>query len=158
AAPCRRGGAQSFPARPGGVAGAPAAGAMSVQLASAGAECGAVPERVTDRVLPERVVDRVLPETVVDFARAGDEPGLARLLREPPRAGGIRGTLEREPDLAVGAAVEGESHATIVARRRDGSLSGMGSRSVAGAFVNGRSCRLGYLSQLRLDLGERRQA
>lgn len=96
--------------------------------------------------------------TRVDLASPTDEPALRRLLREHPMAGEIRVTLEREPDLAIAAAVEGDSHATIVARRRDGSLCGMGSRSVAGAFVNGRPCRLGYLSQLRLDPRARRHA
>jgi hypothetical protein len=99
-----------------------------------------------------------VPERIVELASAADEPELRRLLREHPMAGEIRVTLEREPDMAVSAAVEGEPHATIVARRRDGSLCGMGSRSVAGAFVNGSACRLGYLSQLRLDQGERRRA
>ncbi|HVT57026.1 MAG TPA: hypothetical protein VHR45_01385 [Thermoanaerobaculia bacterium] len=98
------------------------------------------------------------PSTVVDIATAADEPELRRLLRDHPLAGEIRVTLEREPDTALAAAVEGEPHATIVARRRDGSLCGMGSRTVTDAFVNGRPSRLGYLSQLRLDWEERRRA
>ena len=96
-----------------------------------------------------------LPGRVLDLASAADEPELRRLLREQPLAGAIHVTLEREPDLALAAAVEGERHATIVARRRDGGVCGMGSRSVAAAFVNGRPCRLGYLGQLRLDRDQR---
>ncbi|HLX07642.1 MAG TPA: hypothetical protein VKY89_07240, partial [Thermoanaerobaculia bacterium] len=96
--------------------------------------------------------------TVVELATAADEPELRRLLREHPMAGEIRVTLEREPDAALAAAVAGEPHATVVARRRDGVICGMGSRSVTDAFINGRPSRLGYLSQLRLDQEERRHA
>ncbi len=98
------------------------------------------------------------PGPAVELAGAADEPELRRLLRDNPMDGEIRVTFEREPDAALAAAVAGEPHATIVARRRDGSLCGMGSRAVADAFVDGRPCRLGYLSQLRLDRGERRRA
>jgi hypothetical protein len=96
--------------------------------------------------------------TVVDLATEADEPELRRLLRDNPMEGEVRVSLEREPDARLAAAVEGERHATVVARRPDGTLRGMGSRSVFDAFVDGRPCRLGYLSQLRLDRRERRRA
>jgi hypothetical protein len=66
--------------------------------------------------------------------------------------GAIRVSLEREPDARLAAAVEGERHRTIVARDpATGRVVGLGSRAVWNAFVNGEPCRLGYLSQLRLD-------
>jgi len=112
-------------------------------------------------VSAERLAAAHLPAaagTAVDLAGAADEPELRRLLRDNPLDGEIRVTFEREPDARLAAAAAGEPHATIVARRPDGSLCGMGSRSVVDAFVDGRPCRLGYLSQLRLDRGERRRA
>ena len=70
--------------------------------------------------------------------------------------GAIRVSLEREPSVALAAAVEGERHATVVARDpATGRVVGMGSRSVLPAYVGGAPCRLGYLSQLRLDRAHR---
>lgn len=80
-----------------------------------------------------------------------DDPELRRLLRDNPMDGEIRVSLEREPNAFLAAAVEGEPHRTIVARLPGGEIAGMGSRSVWNAFVNGEPCRLGYLSQLRVD-------
>jgi hypothetical protein len=66
--------------------------------------------------------------------------------------GAIRVSLEREPNAFLGAAVEGEPHYTVVAREPStGRIVGMGTRAVWNAFVNGQPCRLGYLSQLRVD-------
>lgn len=88
---------------------------------------------------------------IVEEAAPEDDPELRRLLRDNPIAGEIRVSLEREPNVFLAAAVEGEPHRTIVARNPAGGIVGMGSRSVWNAFVNGEPCRLGYLSQLRVD-------
>jgi hypothetical protein len=93
--------------------------------------------------------------TVVEEAAPEDDPALRRLLRDNPMAGEIRVSLEREPNVFLAAAVEGEPHRTIVARDSEGGIVGMGSRSVWNAFVNGEPCRLGYLSQLRVDRAHR---
>lgn len=70
--------------------------------------------------------------------------------------GAIRVSLEREPDAALAAGVEGDSHATVVARDpATGRILGLGTRCVWNAFVNGEPCRLGYLSQLRVDRAAR---
>ncbi|HEV7784609.1 MAG TPA: hypothetical protein VGQ28_04675, partial [Thermoanaerobaculia bacterium] len=87
----------------------------------------------------------------VEEAAPEDDPELRRLLRDNPMAGEIRVSLEREPNVFLAAAVEGEPHRTIVARNPEGGVVGMGSRSVWNAFVNGEPRRLGYLSQLRVD-------
>ncbi len=92
---------------------------------------------------------------VVEEATPRDDPELRRLLRDNPMAGEIRVSLEREPNVFLAAAVEGESHRTIVARDPEGGIAGMGSRSVWNAFVNGEPRRLGYLSQLRVDRSHR---
>ncbi|HEY4593222.1 MAG TPA: hypothetical protein VIJ61_12485 [Thermoanaerobaculia bacterium] len=92
---------------------------------------------------------------VVEEAAPEDDPELRRLLRDNPMEGEIRVSLEREPNVFLAAAVEGEPHRTIVARSPEGGIVGMGSRSVWNAFVNGEPCRLGYLSQLRVDRAQR---
>jgi len=93
---------------------------------------------------------------IVGLAAPGDDPEIRRLLRDNPMAGEIRVSLEREPDASLAAAVEGDSHATVVARDpRTGRVLGLGSRSVSNAFVNGEPCRLGYLGQLRVDRAAR---
>jgi hypothetical protein len=93
---------------------------------------------------------------IVDLAVPEDDPEIRRLLRDNPMEGAIRLSLEREPDAFLALAVEGESHVTVVARERDsGRIVGLGTRSVGNAFVNGEPCRLGYLSQLRVDRSAR---
>ena len=94
---------------------------------------------------------------IVEEAAPEDDSELRRLLRDNPMDGEIRVSLEREPNVFLAAAVEGEPHRTIVARNTAGGIVGMGSRSVWNAFVNGESCRLGYLSQLRVDRAHRRR-
>jgi hypothetical protein len=96
---------------------------------------------------------------IVDLARPEDDPEIRRLLRENPMDGAIRVSLEREPNAFLAAAVEGEPHYTVVAREPrhpdTGRIVGMGTRAVWNAFVNGEPCRLGYLSQLRVDRAAR---
>lgn len=90
----------------------------------------------------------------LDFrlATADDDPELRRLLRTNPMPGQIRVSFEREPDALAAGAVAGDRHHTIVAADpAHGRLIGMGSRTVYSGFVNGRRCRIGYLSQLRLE-------
>jgi hypothetical protein len=66
--------------------------------------------------------------------------------------GAIRVSLEREPDAALAASVEGHPHHTVIARDQEsGRVVGMGSRAVFDCFVNGEPARLGYLSQLRVE-------
>ncbi len=89
---------------------------------------------------------------IVDLAKPEDDPEIRRLLRDNPMDGAIRVSLEREPNAFLAAAVEGEPHHTVVARDPvTGRIVGMGTRAVWNAFVNGQPCRLGYLSQLRVD-------
>jgi hypothetical protein len=112
---------------------------------------GAAPAR---RMTPPAAAS---PQPVLGLARADDDVEIRRLLRDNALPGDIRISLEREPSSLLAAAVAGERHDTIVARERlGGRVLGMGSRSVFPAWVNGAPCRLGYLSQLRVDASHRR--
>ncbi len=86
------------------------------------------------------------------LATPQDDPEIRRLLRENPLDGAVAVTLEREPDTALAATVEGDRHYTIIARdltcRRIACVGSVWSRM---AYVNGIATRLGYLGQLRLD-------
>jgi hypothetical protein len=94
-----------------------------------------------------------------DLATPADDAEIRRLLRENPTPGRVGVSLEREPDAALAAKVEGDVHHTIVARAPgDGRLIAMGSVSVREGYVNGEPTRVGYLGQLRLDRGVRPRA
>jgi hypothetical protein len=85
-----------------------------------------------------------------DLAAPADDPALRALLRSSPMAGEIRLTLECEPSYFDARALEGPIGQTVVGRLPDGTLLGMGTRTVRTAFVNGRPQPLGYFSQLRV--------
>jgi hypothetical protein len=92
----------------------------------------------------------------VELLAREDEPELRRLLRENPMQGRVSVSLEREPDAFVAAAAEGRPHHTVVARDpSSGRLVGMGHRAVMDVCVNGVPARVGYLSQLRVDVAYR---
>jgi hypothetical protein len=91
---------------------------------------------------------------VLDRAGPADEPALRRLLRETPLPGAVALSLEREPDWHRAAAVEGDRHAVLVARRA-GEVVGVAARAVRTGFVDGAPARVGYLGQLRLAPGAR---
>jgi hypothetical protein len=86
-----------------------------------------------------------------DLATPEDDMEIRRLLRETPFEGDISVSLEREPDSALAAGIEGRTHQTIIARhQRSGRLAAVGSRSVRDLFVNGRPHSVGYLGMLRI--------
>jgi hypothetical protein len=87
-----------------------------------------------------------------DLATVADDAEIRRLLRENPMPGRIGVSLEREPDVSIAAAVEGDVHHTIVARDPvTGRLIATGGVSVRERYANGEPTRVGYLGQLRLD-------
>jgi hypothetical protein len=86
-----------------------------------------------------------------DLASPEDDVEIRCLLRETPFEGDISVSLEREPDSALAASIEGRTHQTIIARHRpSGRLAAVGSRSVRDLFVNGRPQPVGYLGMLRV--------
>jgi hypothetical protein len=94
---------------------------------------------------------------VTAVARPEDDADVRRLLRESSFGHDVRLSLEREPDGRLASSIEGDVHATIVARHcASGAVAGIASRSVRDAFLNGQPARLGYLGQLRIDPAFRR--
>jgi hypothetical protein len=100
----------------------------------------------------------------VTVATETDDAGIRRLLRQNPMPGSISISMEREPSYfaeewawdAMEASEDARDHRaspfrqTIIARHRD-RIVGAGSCSFHRRFINGRPCRVGYLSGLRLD-------
>lgn len=87
----------------------------------------------------------------VDLAREEDDPALRQLLRQTPMPGSIELCLTREPSFFHGAAIEGDSHYTFLARRRDdGTPLAMASLAVYDGWLDRKPARLGYLSQMRI--------
>jgi len=84
------------------------------------------------------------------LAAKEDDAPIRRLLRENPLGGEIRLSFEREPDYFRGTQIAGADDQTILGFAR-GQLIGMGRCSIRNRYLNGRVCRVGYLSDLRLD-------
>ena len=84
-------------------------------------------------------------------ATEADEAELRELLRRIPVEGSVRVTFEREPDFFAAASLQGAFHQVGIARdQHTGRIVGMGTRSIAEAFLNGERAPVGYLSDLRL--------
>ncbi|MGH7953671.1 MAG: hypothetical protein ACREFE_17375, partial [Limisphaerales bacterium] len=92
------------------------------------------------------------PSSAIRFALATEEDDAAirRLLRETPMCGEISVTFEREPNYFHGARIAGADDQTILAFE-NGRLICMGRCSICDRYLNGKTCRVGYLSDLRLD-------
>jgi hypothetical protein len=96
----------------------------------------------------------VLPKSYfqIGLANEGNDDQLRGLLRRSPIPGSISVTFEREPSFFDSCRVRGDFFQVGIGRdRRTGNVIGLGTRSVALAFVNGRPMPLGYLADLRLD-------
>ena len=88
----------------------------------------------------------------ITLAERGDDPELRALLRDNPMNGSMQVTFEREPDFFSSCAIRGDFHQVGVGRDLEsGRIVGLGTRSIADAFVNGRSVPFGWLSDLRLE-------
>jgi hypothetical protein len=85
-----------------------------------------------------------------DIAGSSDDAPIRRLLRETPMVGQVSISLEREPNYFADAGLPSESKQTIVAYDNE-RLACVGSCSIRRRFVNGQSCRAGYLGSLRMD-------
>jgi hypothetical protein len=94
---------------------------------------------------------------VFELASSRDDGEIRRLLREHAFQGSISLSLEREPDAAIAASIEGDVHQTLLARDQfTEKVAAVATRSVRDAFVNGEPSRVGYLGQLRIDRRYRR--
>jgi hypothetical protein len=92
----------------------------------------------------------------IGLAERGDDAELRALLRDNPMNGSMQVTFEREPDFFAACAIRGRFHQVGVGRdSNSGRIVGLGTRSIADAFVNGRSVHFGWLSDLRLEPAHR---
>ena len=88
----------------------------------------------------------------ITLAERGDDAELRALLRDNPMDGSMQVTFEREPDFFASCPIRGSFHQVGVGRDLEsGRIVGLGTRSIADAFVNGRSVPFGWLSDLRLE-------
>jgi len=94
-------------------------------------------------------------DTSVAFSVAAaaphDDEAIRTLLRASRFGHDVALSLEREPDSALAASIEGDEHEALVARHHSGRVAGIASRAVRTVYVNGAATRIAYLGQLRID-------
>ena len=92
----------------------------------------------------------------IALADRRDDAELRALLRENPMVGSMQVTFEREPDFFAACSIRGDLCQVGIARDlNSGRILGLGTRSISGAFLNGRPAPFGWLSDLRLDPAHR---
>ena len=92
----------------------------------------------------------------ITLAERADDAELRALLRDNPMNGSMQVTFEREPDFFAACAIRGNFHQVCVGRDlNSGRIVGLGTRSIADAFVNGGPVHFGWLSDLRLQPAHR---
>jgi hypothetical protein len=92
----------------------------------------------------------------IELATPADDTELRALLRSNAIPGRISVSFEREPDFFASCRIRGDFFQAGIARdRRTGKIIGLGTRSIAPAFINGEPKPLGYLADLRLEPGYR---
>jgi hypothetical protein len=97
------------------------------------------------------VIAPVRTRFAITLAERGDDAELRALLRDNPMNGSMQVTFEREPDFFAACAIRGSFHQVGVGRDLEsGRIVGLGTRSIAEAFVNGQAAPFGWLSDLRL--------
>lgn len=98
------------------------------------------------------IIAPVRTRFAITLADRGDDAELRALLRDNPMNGSMQVTFEREPDFFAACAIRGSFHQVGVGRDLEsGRIVGLGTRSIAEAFVNGRPVPFGWLSDLRLQ-------
>jgi hypothetical protein len=91
-------------------------------------------------------------EPVFSEAGCADDADIRRLLREHPMPGAVSVSLEREPSLRAGQALEGGDHRTLVCRAgAGGPLLALGAVCTRTMLVGGAERPVAYLGQLRLS-------
>jgi hypothetical protein len=84
------------------------------------------------------------------LAMPEDDSAIRSLLRDNPMRGAINVSFEREPGYFHGANIAGADDKVILAFEKE-RLVCMGRCSIRDRYINGEICRVGYLSDLRLD-------
>lgn len=110
--------------------------------------------RPEGRPLPAGRFGKRARRFVFGLATAADDADIRRLLRTHAMPGTVAMTFEREPQAALAASIEGDTHQTVIARDTStGTLAGLAARSTRTLYVNGEATRVGYLGQLRVTDG-----
>ncbi len=85
------------------------------------------------------------------LAGPGDDSQLRNRMAADAMEGSIAVTFRREPSYFAGCKLQGDATQVLkCADTASGRIVGLGSRSTAAAFVDGRRLRIGYLADLRL--------
>jgi hypothetical protein len=87
-----------------------------------------------------------------EFASPADDDALRARMAADFMPGAISVSFRREPSYFAGCRIQGDATQVVKCVTADsGQIIGMGARSTAVAWVDGRPERIGYLSDLRLD-------
>ena len=85
------------------------------------------------------------------IAKKSDDAELRKLIQDCPMKGSVEVAFLREPSFFKAEQVYGRITETYAMRsRRNGSLVGMGTRSIKPAYINGVASNIGYLCNLRI--------
>jgi len=84
-------------------------------------------------------------------ATRADDPALRALVGRLVIPGDVTVTFEREPDFFDACSIHGDVQVGVGRDTGSGAVIGLGTRSIASAFVNGRPRDIGYLADLRLE-------
>jgi hypothetical protein len=104
------------------------------------------------RAIPQFKTEKAHSRFEIELATEADELELRDLLCRSSIPGSIQVTFEREPSFFQSCRIRGEFFQVGVGRdRRTGRIIGLGTRSVAPAFVNAMTMNVGYLADLRLE-------
>lgn len=93
--------------------------------------------------------------TRIELATHADEIELRKLLVKNAMPGMIRLSYGREPHFFNSLDVLGKHNQVVVARNATGNIVGLGIRSIKSMYVNGKIQKIGYLSNLRLEINYR---
>ena len=108
--------------------------------------------RLIAHAIPSLEVEKSRSQFEIELATEADDRQLRDLLRRSSIPGAIQVTFEREPSFFDSCRIRGEFFQVGVGRdRRTGRIIGVGTRSVAPSFLNGRPTDVGYLADLRLE-------
>jgi hypothetical protein len=105
-------------------------------------------------IIESQLTARHGPAIRFALAMLEDDSEIRRLLKDNPLRGAISLSFEREPGYFHGANIAGADDKTILAFEK-GRLVCMGRCSLRDRYINGEICRVGYLSDLRLDFSAR---
>lgn len=104
------------------------------------------------RAIPQLETVKSYSRFEIGLATEIDDRELCELFRRSSMPGSIQVTFEREPSFFASCRIRGEFFQVGVGRdRQTGQIIGLGTRSVAPSFVNGKRTNVGYLADLRLE-------